>query len=145
MCSRSEHTLKGKLMAVCHIGYFVHTSHLKCIHTIYDTSFLTAGLHGHDSSTKIMTQCYLSLCFLVVIWLMVLTFSWKGLWLAGVAGKGHLSQPSYHDDSSALQPRGRRNLIVWLHKPPGSPVGGRWTDRWADKQGEKDRHTDSSG
>lgn len=79
----------------------------------------------------------LTITLLQVIWLKALTFSSKGLWLEGVAGKGRLSRLSYHDDNSALQPRGRRNLIGWLHKPPGSPVGGRWTDRWVDKQGEK--------
>lgn len=73
---------------------------------------------------------------------MVLTFSWKGLCPMGVVGKGHLSRPSYHDDSSALQPWGRRSLIGQLHKPPGSPVGGRerWTDT-GDKQAQSETDT----
>lgn len=59
----------------------------------------------------------------------------------GVAvGKGHLFPLSYHDDNSAPRLTGRRNLIGWLRKPPGSPVG-----RKRDRDGyQEDRQADSS-
>lgn len=81
-------------------------------------------------------------------WLTMLTFSWKGLWPVGVVGKGHLSPLSYQDDSSALQPRGRRNLIERLRKPPGSPASGRKMDRYCrwviNRQKDRKKQTDRS-
>lgn len=49
----------------------------------------------------------------------------------GVDGRGHLSPPSCHGDSSALRQRGRRRSPTGLlRRPPGSPAT------------EVDRHSD---
>lgn len=65
----------------------------------------------------------------------VLTFSWRAPWPSGAAGMSLPSPPSWHGDSSAHLLQGRRNLIGWLHRPPGSPVGYRRTDKTDRKEG----------